>query len=209
MAKIGLISDVHATPEPVAEALVLFACEGVETILCAGDVAGYGSELEATVALLIESGCRIILGNHDIWWLGGHDDEPEGPAEDFLRTLPMVIELSVEGKQITMIHASPLDYLMDGIKLLDEDGVLLQREKDYWSEVLEDFPSDILVVGHTHQVFAERLGAVLVVNPGSSLFNHTCAIISLPEMAVEVFPLEGKEPLLSWNFGMLGDWLQC
>jgi putative phosphoesterase len=205
MTKIGLISDVHATPGPVAEALVLFAREGVEAILCAGDIAGYGTELEATVALLIESRCRIILGNHDVWWLGGHDDEPEGPTEDFLRTLPMVIELSVEEKQITMIHASPLDPLMNGIKLLDGDGKLLQREKDYWSEALGDFPSDVLVVGHTHQVFAERLGNILVVNPGSSLFNHTCAIISLPEMAVEVYPLEGKEPLLSWNFGMLGN----
>ncbi len=104
-----------------------------------------------------------------------------------------------------MIHASPLDPLMNGIKLLDGDGKLLQREKDYWSEALGDFPSDVLVVGHTHQVFAERLGNILVVNPGSSLFNHTCAIISLPEMAVEVYPLEGKEPLLSWNFGMLGN----
>ncbi len=80
MTKIGLISDVHATPGPVAEALVLFAREGVEAILCAGDIAGYGTELEATVALLIESRCRIILGNHDVWWLGGHDDEPEGPT---------------------------------------------------------------------------------------------------------------------------------
>ena len=47
-----------------------------------------------------------------------------------------------------------------------------------------------------------RAGDLLVVNPGSTLFNHTCAILSLPEMAVEVFSLSGKEPLLVWNWGM-------
>ena len=101
-----------------------------------------------------------------------------------------------------MVHASPPASIMDGIKLLDEDAVMRQDQKDFWGDSLRDFSSDVLVVGHTHQVFAEWLGDVLVVNPGSTLFNHTCAILSLPEMAVEILPLEGKQPLLSWNWGM-------
>lgn len=51
--KIGLISDVHATAAPVREALAILQREGVETILCPGDIAGYGTELELTVELLI------------------------------------------------------------------------------------------------------------------------------------------------------------
>ena len=49
--KVGLISDVHATPDPVSEALTIFQHEGVDTILCAGDIAGYRAELEQTVGL--------------------------------------------------------------------------------------------------------------------------------------------------------------
>ena len=38
--RIGLISDVHATPEPVAEALALFKSQAVDEIFCLGDIAG-------------------------------------------------------------------------------------------------------------------------------------------------------------------------
>ena len=67
--RIGLISDVHATPGPVAEALTCFKSRGVEQVFCLGDIAGYGEELEETVALLITHQCRAIQGNHEAWYL--------------------------------------------------------------------------------------------------------------------------------------------
>ena len=60
---------------------------------------------------------------------------------------------------------------------------------------------DVLVVGHTHQVYAEFIGNTLVVNPGSSVFNHCCAILRLPEMTVQMFPLSGKKIEKTWNWG--------
>ena len=69
-------------------------------------------------------------------------------------------------------------------------------------DALQSSAFDLLVVGHTHQVFAERLGGVLVVNPGSTSFNHTCAVVRLPGMEVRFFPLGGRTPVLTWNWGM-------
>jgi len=201
--KIGIISDVHATPAPVQEALTIFQREGVDTILCAGDIAGYGTKLEQTVFLLNESNCRVILGNHDLWWLERCDYQVDGLIEKFIRTLPTVIEFSSENKKILMVHGSPPESFMEGIKLLDENAVLLEDQKDYWANYLKDFPFDVLVVGHTHQVFAEQLEHVLVVNPGSTLFNHTCMTLTLPELDVQIFPLSGKEPVIAWNWGLL------
>ena len=43
--KVGIISDVHATPGLVEEALKIFRQQGKERLLCAGDVAGYGEAL--------------------------------------------------------------------------------------------------------------------------------------------------------------------
>lgn len=201
--KIGIISDVHATPAPVQEALGIFQREAVETVLCAGDVAGYGHKLEQTVTLLRDHSCHVILGNHDLWWLSRRDYQTEGPTEKYLRSLPVVTDLCFENKKVHMVHASPPGSLMEGIKLLDEKAVLLQEQQDYWADYLKSCASDVLVVGHTHQVFAEQLGRVLVINPGSTLFNHTCAILTLPEMDVEIFSLSGKEPVMSWNWGLL------
>ncbi len=203
--KIGLISDVHAAVGPLQEALRIFSEERVEAILCAGDIAGYGKQLEQTVALLIKCGCRTIVGNHDLWHLSHAEDENRfnGPIEGYLRSLYRVAELAFAGKTLHMVHASPPDSLLNGIKLLDEEGVLIREQVADWSDILAGEAYDILVVGHTHQVFAEQLGDVLVINPGSTLFNHTCAILTLPEMEVQFIPLSGKQPLLSWNWGML------
>ena len=57
------------------------------------------------------------------------------------------------------------------------------------------------MVGHTHQVFAETMGGVLVVNPGSSVFNHSCAILNLQDMSVEMIPLSGEKIEKTWNWG--------
>lgn len=207
MTRIGLLSDVHATPAPLLEALRIFKEEGVETILCAGDIAGYGNQLEQTVDLLIESSCQSVVGNHDLWLLEDDFNLPT-PTTNYLRQLPATITLKVQDKTIFMVHASPPDSVMDGIRLLNEKGLLVEELKAPWQKALSGFDADILVVGHTHQVFAERIGNVLVINPGSSLFNHTCAILSLPEESVDFYPLSGKEPILSWNFSMFKDSLK-
>lgn len=203
--KVGLLSDVHATPGPVREALQVFRDEGVETILCAGDIAGYGNWLEETIDLLNESGCRAVAGNHDLWHFERRDTETEGFVTDYLRTLPLTVDINIADKKLTMVHASPPDSVMDGIRLLDETGHLIEPQKHAWGVALERLSADILVVGHTHQVFAERIGHLLVVNPGSTLFNHTCAVLSLPAMEVCIYPLSGKRPVLSWNFSMFND----
>lgn len=200
--KIGLISDVHASPVPLQTALTLLQQAEVEYILCAGDIAGYGPDLEQTVELLIKHHCETILGNHDVWRLLRAEDEVIGPGVEYLRDLPISIGCTVEEKNIYMVHASPPESLMSGIKLLDETGQLIPAMAEHWTKELDSFPHDVLVVGHTHQVFAERLGDVLVVNPGSTVFNHTCAVLNLPEMTVRVLALGGRKPLLAWNFGM-------
>jgi hypothetical protein len=51
-------------------------------------------------------------------------------------------------------------------------------------------------------VFAERLADTLVINPGSTRFNHSCMLLSLPELACTVIPLSGKPPIRAWNWGM-------
>ena len=64
--KIGLISDVHAAAGPLQEALRIFGEERVEAILCAGDIAGYGTEkglrmcLATNGTLVNESVCTKI-----------------------------------------------------------------------------------------------------------------------------------------------------
>jgi putative phosphoesterase len=198
--RIGLLSDIHATAAPLREALAIFAREEVDMLLCPGDIAGYGEELEAVVELLWQVDCQYVRGNHERWAIGREDIR--GDILAWLVGLPLQREYVIEGMNIYMVHASPPDSDMDGIKLLDENGELIPQEVDYWRGRLKGFAYDILLVGHTHQAYAEQLDDTLVINPGSTAFNHSCAILHLPERRVEWFGV-GGEISRAWNWGDL------
>ena len=199
--RIGLISDMHATPAPVAEALSLFEQRGIEQVFCLGDIAGYGSQLAPTLDLLRQYECQSILGNHEQWYLEDHADDE---AADYFQTLPTSRQVTIEGVSVYMVHASPPDSMMDGIHLLDEQGKIISVQRLAWEGEFENFKYDVLIVGHTHEVFCERLGNTLVINPGSTLFNHSCAILTLPDCTVEWLPLSNKQvqTTCNWSGGL-------
>jgi len=155
---------------------------------------------EATIALLQENYCHTIFGNHDLLYLDHHEDESNA-ASAYLKSLPAFYQTRIEGKSIYMVHAQPPDGCHGGIKLLDKTGELMADKVALWTKKLQGFDHDVLVVGHTHQVFIETLADTLVINPGSSAFNNSCAILRLPEMTVELFALSGKAILKTWNWG--------
>ncbi len=199
--KIGLIGDVHSYPEPLGEALSLLKKIGVEMILCAGDIAGYGNDLDRTAELLIRNECKTVIGNHDNWHLQGISQDDRTPAESWIAQLPAALEFTIEGKSLYMVHSRPPTHDRHGIKLLDEKGELVSEQKEIWTQTLAGFEYDILIVGHSHQVYAEQLGDVLLINPGSTCFNNACGILSLPEMKVEFLSLPDKFIVKSWNWG--------
>jgi putative phosphoesterase len=201
MASLGLISDVHATATPVREALAIFRQAGVDQVLCAGDIAGYHDEVEETVALLVDNEVQAVRGNHDLRYLDRCCEQEDGPVAAYFRQLPAMLDIEIAGRRVCMVHAEPPDACDGGgIRLLDQDGGVRPERAALWAQQLAACECDVLVVGHSHQVFAERLGDTLVVNPGSTVFNHSCAILHLPEMTVQMLPLSGKPIRKTWNW---------
>jgi len=199
--RIGILSDTHATTAPLREALDIFTDKGVEQIICAGDVVGYGEDNpEETIALLRQFNCLTVIGNHDVVSDTVTDPASRAVLQSYFNNLPKKIELLVEGKKIVVVHAHPPDSLHGGIKIMDPQGKVDEEKKSPWLNKLSSLESDILVVGHTHQVFAEYFGRLLVINPGSTCFNHTCMLLTLPEMTVEIFALSDKKPVMTWNW---------
>ena len=201
--RLGLVSDVHSSPEPLRQALEIFKREQVDDIICAGDIAGYYDTLEPTIALLREYDCKTIIGNHDQSFLEKTSEDQYPEARAWLQNLPETLELEIEGKKILVVHANPPSEQHGGIKLVDQFDKLIPERLDLWRETLADYSMDVLIVGHTHQVYAEQLGEVFVVNPGSSVFNHSCMILSLPDLEVQTYALEDQAIIRCWRFSML------
>jgi putative phosphoesterase len=196
---IGLLADIHAHPASLEDALRRFEAASVEHILCAGDIAGYFDELDACIRLLDAYRVECVQGNHDRHHADRH---PGNPAAAWLRRLPASRHLVLEDRRIHLVHDTPLDNSDSGIRLLDRDGQWIESAVEDWTQRLKDLDCDILVVGHSHQVFARRMDGLLLINPGSTAFNHAAALLELPGERVEFIPLQGKPLLPSWNFGL-------
>jgi putative phosphoesterase len=202
---IGIVSDVHASPAPLKQALEIFAQADVADIICAGDIAGYFEHTAQCIELLENYQCKTIMGNHDESYLQqtANTETINSHEYHYLESLPLKLELTVEQKSIYVVHAEPPTEMHGGIKLLDQQGELQADKIKAWENRLKDFNYDVLIVGHTHQVYSLHIGDTLLINPGSSQFNHSCMILTLPEMSVQTFNLEQKEIVKCWNFSHL------
>ena len=198
--QLGIISDPHATPAALEYALCVFKQRKIDTIICAGDIAGYFDQLAATVKLLNKHRVQCILGNHDQDFLA-ESNNTNADEYRFLQQLPLTLSLNIERTRIYVVHAQPPEALHGGIKLLNIDGEVITSRIKQWEKQLHNTDYDILIVGHTHQVFAQQIADTLVINPGSTAFNHSAMILTLPQKQIEIITLENREVVKCWNWG--------
>ena len=64
--KVAVISDVHANLEALEEVLSDIDSAGAESIVCLGDIFGYGPNPEETVRLIRSLSIPSVMGNHEL-----------------------------------------------------------------------------------------------------------------------------------------------
>lgn len=160
--KIGIISDIHATPTALLRALE--DMPSTDVLLCPGDAISEYRFCPETVALLQQAGVLCIQGNHELVLFGGRNPaylqkcqtqfSPETLA--FLAAAPVSRDLEYDGVKILLVHGSPWDpydeYIYPGSARLERFATL---------------PYDMVSFGHTHVPFVHQVGRVTVINPGS------------------------------------------
>ena len=75
MARIALISDIHGNAEALERVLDDLRDVGADTVVCLGDVVGYGPEPGRCVELVYEHCDVCVLGNHDEALLLEHKED--------------------------------------------------------------------------------------------------------------------------------------
>jgi len=192
--KIAVISDIHANAEALRAVLDTIAEEGVDRIVCLGDVTGYNTDGDRCVALLRAAGALCIAGNHDRAVIGaigteGFSEEAKRAiawteprlqqvTRAFLEALPL--KLAVDGALVAVHGALHPEIGCERVRLDDD------RKRALSFDALAAHPSGarVCAFGHTHrpgawerdggvihflgdQAVTLRADALYLVNPGS------------------------------------------
>ncbi|MFQ5957132.1 MAG: metallophosphoesterase family protein [Candidatus Brocadiales bacterium] len=175
--RILIISDVHSNIQALSA--VWEKEKEVDKVFCLGDLVNYGPNPRECIEFVRSISNKILKGNHDNAVGGGPGDcgcppqyrivsEPakrytqgvlnEGDKE-FLRTLPLVEEIELDGSKFLLSHGSPKG---DNCKFLPPG-----TPDEVMAKELEGVEADFVFIGHTHLSMLRRVNGVVVVNPGS------------------------------------------
>lgn len=150
--RYAIVSDIHANLEAWQRILEDIHATGADTLVCLGDIVGYGPKPQETVDLLRRDCANFVLGNHDAAVTGQLDTSPfndqaravvewtrgklQPETIEFLSQMP----LSIESEDALFVHAE-----------VEEPGRFFYIEDP--EEARASFaatPHRIIFLGHTH-----------------------------------------------------------
>ncbi len=178
--RLALVSDIHGNLLALQAVLDDLDGEGVDGVVCLGDVAATGPRPHEVVAALRTLAWPVVLGNADAWLL-----DPREPVEDadddflcrvreldrwcathldagdraYLRGLPRVLRLELgRAGALLCFHGSPRSF---------NELLTATTPDDALDAALHGTTEPLLAGGHTHQPLLRRHRDRLLINPGS------------------------------------------
>lgn len=188
--RLGLISDIHAQARALRRALRLLEDQGVDKILCAGDVVEKGPRGDAVIATLQSWLIPCVRGNHDenaVRLARRGRRELSRASLGFLEALPLTRSYEWRGRRLVLAHGSPVS-----------NRTYLNDPKTHGE--LAGVEADILITGHSHSPMDKRIGDLRLINPGSvrdesQRDSGTCAWLDLASGRFEVLRIKSGRPV--------------
>jgi len=153
--RIGIISDLHSNIEAMKEVMGWLKKEGVDHILCLGDLVGYNAS-PTEVTYLVYSRCTFSLkGNHERYVLGM---EAKGVKDEKLEVIRWTQD-QLPGRYVEWLGTLPDWHLYEGLLLLvhgsprDPDEYLLSNDaiSKSFKHLKESYPGvPLCFFGHSH-----------------------------------------------------------
>lgn len=171
--RLAVISDIHGNLYSLLRVLEDIDTQDVDSIICLGDLVGYGPHPNEVIAMIRKRNILCIKGNYDasvvdndytyIRQTVGNAFSLPWTVEElrisnsyYLSSLPIELKMDICGKKIRFVHGSPrsiTEYLDDNNKELED--------------VMNGIEDDILVCAHTHLPGVKEIGEKLLINDGS------------------------------------------
>ena len=173
---LGIISDVHANVIALEAVLAELQQKGADTIVCLGDLVGYGPSPNETLDLIRSAGILCTLGAADerIAYDFAREKLPRAGVADstlewtrtiikprhveFLRSLPVQQRLNTPAGRLRFFHGSPET---------PSERLNLNQDPIRLAKLLERNRCTILACGGSHVPYFRQLPAGWAINPGS------------------------------------------
>lgn len=159
--KVGVVSDIHTNIGGLKKAIELMG--PVDRLICLGDCINEYRFSNEVIGLIREKAELVIQGNHEETFLSAQgvrarsNPSIEPSHLKWIAEQPLMHQVTWAGKKLMLVHATPWkpgrDYIMPGDPRLQKFG---------------EVDADFVFYGHTHTQLAQRIGRVMVVNPGSA-----------------------------------------
>ena len=202
--KVALISDIQGNFTALQHVFAHFESEGVEQVICLGDVAS-GPYPQEVLKLLRQKQTLVIKGNMDDTILNPRrhlSDEIETQHYDdidlwcsqqlsdvdkaYIRSFHPIFTINLtDNKNLLCFHGSPYSYN----SVIDETLSDAQLE-----QLLDGYTEDIMATGHMHHPFLRKYEQSWIINPGS---------VGLPRKQNEKHPLFAEYALVAIEDGQL------
>ncbi|WP_160670424.1 metallophosphoesterase family protein [Clostridium sp. C8-1-8] len=171
--RIAVISDIHSNLYALLRVIEDIDSQNVDTVICLGDLVGYGPQPNEVIAMIKRRGLLCIKGNYDAsvvdngftyirdtninsFSLPWTVDELRASNKYYLENLPSSITLNIDNKKVLFVHGSP--------KKIDE--YLYDTNPDLES-IVSAIDEDILVCAHTHIPMIKQVHDKMIINGGS------------------------------------------
>jgi predicted phosphodiesterase len=179
VTRTAILSDIHGNAVALRSVLGELDLEGIDRVVCLGDVCQGGPEPDACVDLVAERGWPTVLGNADDFVLdpASAEGSPETITERQLAVREWAFERlgPVRRELVTRWEPTVELELGDGLRLLGchatpgsyDEVVLPSAPEDEFRAAFAGTGAELVACGHIHLAYVRRIGATTVLNPGS------------------------------------------
>lgn len=171
--RIAVISDIHGNLYALREVLEDIDGNNIDSVICLGDLVGYGPHPNEVIALIRRRNIICLKGNYDAsvvdndftyirdteinsFSLPWTVEELRTSNRSYLDNLPNNFSMDICGKSIKFVHGSQ--------RKINE---YLKEDYDKLEEVMSELKEDVLVCAHTHIPYAKKIGDKVIINDGS------------------------------------------
>ena len=179
--RIAIISDIHGNLEALRATIADIQKRNVDKIICLGDTIAKGIHPNECIKIIRET-CDVVLrGNCDRHFSTLHENLDTFPLEEkerikwnqsmvseenrkYLYNLPFSHEFYMSGSLVRLFHATPE---ADNIAVINEDSIEAKYKMFLPSNYTSQNTADVVIYGHIHHPFLDRLYNKTLINVGS------------------------------------------